>query len=90
MASCQGKTKSAAACNSLVIRCTQCTNVGCDQALAGDCSNQGFRSGICMKCGAIKMDETQLVMTPQLEQALKILRLPLHQISAIVRRNLRR
>jgi hypothetical protein len=82
MASCPGKRKSAATCDSVVHRCTKCTSVGCDQVQAGECSNQGFRFGTCLKCGTIKLGQDlrprqQLVMTPQLQQAIKILQLSL-------------
>jgi hypothetical protein len=78
MASCPGKRKSAATCNSVIYRCNKCTSVGCDQVQAGECSNQGFRLGTCVKCGTIKpAEDLRLVMTPQLRQAFKILRLPL-------------
>jgi hypothetical protein len=74
MASCQGKRRSTAICNSVVYRCEKCTNVGCDQVEAGGCSNQGFRSNNCLMCGRIRFGE-RLAMTPQLEEAMKILRL---------------
>jgi len=74
MASCIGKRKSAATCDSVVYRCLKCTNVGCDQGQAGGCSNQGFRFGTCVKCGTIKPgQDLPLVMTPQLQRAIKML-----------------
>jgi len=75
MANCQGKRKSTAICNGVVNRCDNCTNVGCDQIEARECSNQGFRSNSCLMCGVIRVGEERLAMTPQLEEALKILRL---------------
>jgi hypothetical protein len=77
MASCQGKRKSTATCNSVTYRCENCTNVGCDQVMAAECSNQGFRLSICLMCGTIRLEEEWLAMTPQLEHAIKILRLPI-------------
>lgn len=62
----------------VIYRCNKCTSVGCDQLQAGECSNQGFRLGTCVKCGTIKLaEDLRLVMTPQLRKAFKILRLPL-------------
>jgi hypothetical protein len=75
MASCQGKGRSTAICNSVVYRCENCTNVGCDQVEANECSNQGFRSNSCLMCGRMRLGEEPLAMTPQLEAAMKILRL---------------
>ena len=76
MADCSGKRKSAATCNSVVSSCNKCTGVGCDQVEADECSNQGFRSGTCVKCGAIKLgQDLPLVMTPQLQRAIKILQI---------------
>jgi hypothetical protein len=79
MAVCSGKRKSGATCNSTVYRCDKCVNVGCDQVHAGECSNQGFRLSMCLKCGAInlKQDMGRLVMMPQLQQAIRVLRLSL-------------
>jgi hypothetical protein len=78
MADCSGKRKSAAKCNSVVYSCNKCTSVGCDQVEADECSNQGFRSGTCVKCGTIKLgQDLPLVMTPQLQQAIKILQISL-------------
>jgi late competence protein required for DNA uptake (superfamily II DNA/RNA helicase) len=74
MAICQGKRRSTTICNSVVYRCENCTNVGCDQVDTGECSNQGFRSNNCLMCGRIRLRE-RLAMTPQLEEAMKILRL---------------
>ena len=75
MASCQGKRRSKSICNDAVFRCENCTNVGCDEVEAGECSNQGFRSNTCLMCGTLRLGEECLVMTPQLEEAMKILRL---------------
>ena len=90
MASCQGKRRSTAICNSVVYRCENCTNVGCDQVEAGECSNQGFRSRFCLMCGAITLGEERLAMTPQLEQAMTILRLGAEELNALMRRSLKR
>ena len=90
MTNCQGKRRSAAKCNSAVYRCENCTNVGCDQVEAGECSNQGFRSKSCLMCGTIRLGEERLAMTPQLEQAIKILRLGAEELNALMRRSLKR
>jgi hypothetical protein len=77
MASCTGRRKSAAAatCDKVVERCGNCTSVGCDQDRTGECSNQGFRLGSCVKCGTMKAgQDLPLVMTPQLEAAIRILK----------------
>jgi hypothetical protein len=75
---CPGKRKSAATCNSVVHYCDKCKSVGCDQIEAGECSNQGFRSGTCVKCGTRKLgQDLRLVMTPQLAQAIKMLQISL-------------
>jgi hypothetical protein len=90
MASCQGKRKSTAICNSVVYSCDNCTNVGCDQVEARECSNQGFRSNSCLMCGAIRVGAERLAMTPQLEQAMTVLRLGTHELNALIRRSLKR
>ena len=90
MASCQGKRRSTAICNSVVYRCENCTNVGCDQVEAGECSNQGFRSNSCLICGTIRLGEERLTMTPQLEEAMTMLRLGTHELNALIRRSLKR
>jgi hypothetical protein len=43
--------KTGSTCNSNLYRCQKCGNVGCDHHAPGTCSNQGFRSGKCEKCG---------------------------------------
>ena len=90
MASCPGKRRSTAMCNKVVYRCENCTNVGCDQVEAGECSNQGFRSNSCLMCGTIRVEEERLAMTPQLEEAMKILRLRAEGLNALIRRSLKR
>ena len=90
MASCQGKRRSTAICNGVVYRCENCTNVGCDQVEAGECSIQGFRSNACVMCGVIRLGEERLAMTPQLEQAMTILRLGTQELNALIRRSLKR
>ena len=90
MASCQGKRRSAAICNSVVYRCENCTNVGCDQLEAGECSSQGFRSNSCLMCGTIRLGEERLAMTPQLEEEITILRLGTLELNALIRRSLKR
>jgi hypothetical protein len=90
MASCQGKRISTTICNSVVYRCENCTNVGCDQVEAGECSNQGFRSNSCVICGALRLGEGRLAMTPQLEQAMTILRLGTQELNALIHRSLKK
>jgi hypothetical protein len=80
MASCSGKLKSAATCGSVVHRCKKCMSIGCDQVAPDECSEQGFRLGTCVKCGAIglaqeQLQKARLVVTPQLEKAMKILKI---------------
>jgi hypothetical protein len=70
MATCQGKRQVAISCGGEVCRCHNCINVGCDQVADSGCSNQGFRSGICIRCGAPRV-EGRLAMTPALESAMK-------------------
>jgi hypothetical protein len=89
MANCQGRKRSTAICNGVVYRCENCTNVGCDQVEAGECSNQGFRSECCLICGTIRLGEGRLAMTPQLEQAMAILRLRPDALNALIRRSLK-
>lgn len=72
MANCAGNRKSVP-CGSAVYNCRKCTNVGCDQPEFGECSNQGFRSGMCTQCGAIRMT-MGLVITPQLQEAMRHIR----------------
>jgi len=81
MANCQGKRKSEPVCNGTVWRCGSCINVGCDQEHDSECSNQGFRDGVCTRCGASKLAGSSLAITPQLEQAIKILRLTLPELA---------
>ena len=75
MAICVGKRKSAGSCHSPVYRCTTCTNVGCDQGNFDECSNQGFKLGTCLTCGAMKLERDTLVKTPQLQEAIRMLRI---------------
>jgi len=93
MASCRGKRKSTATCNSAVYRCKQCANIGCDQVQTDECTNQGFWCGTCVKCGTIELAQDllrqqRLVMTPQLDQAIKILQLSLPELAAVVQNEL--
>lgn len=75
MAGCTGRRTSAATCDKVVERCGKCTSVGCDQDRPGECSNQGFRDGVCVKCGTMKAgQDLPLAMTPQLEEAMRILK----------------
>jgi hypothetical protein len=53
MPSCPGRrTKNNSSCNKTLYRCKKCGNVGCDYSNFGECTNQGFQSGKCLKCGA--------------------------------------
>ena len=45
-------------CMSQLYRCKKCGNVGCDQIQDGKCSNQGFKFGKCLRCGASGQKET--------------------------------
>ena len=56
MATCPGK-KGTSSCSSTLHRCKACGNVGCEQSSDGKCTNQGFRSGKCMKCGKVGQKE---------------------------------
>ncbi len=59
MASCPGKrTNRNTGCLSALYRCKKCGHVGCDQTTSGVCSNQAFRLGKCLKCGATGQKET--------------------------------
>lgn len=37
-------------CSKTLYRCKKCGNWGCDQTHQGECTNQGFVSGRCLKC----------------------------------------
>lgn len=50
MAACPGE-KGTSRCDSTLYRCKACGNVGCGQSTEGKCTNQGFRTSKCMKCG---------------------------------------
>lgn len=56
MAGCPGKNKRNTTCNGLLYRCKKCGGVGCDRG-GDECTNQGFKSGKCKKCGAIAAKE---------------------------------
>ena len=54
---------------------------------------KGFRCGTCVECGTIELAQDllrqqRLVMTPQLEQAIKILQLSLPELAAVVQNEL--
>jgi hypothetical protein len=78
MANCTGRKKSIP-CDSIVHSCGKCTNVGCDQLEVGECSNQGFLSGVCLSCGTIRLEGEfgPLLVTPQLREAARRLKLSL-------------
>lgn len=42
-------------CISNVYRCKKCGNAGC--TTLPECSNQGFKSGKCVKCGTVGQSE---------------------------------
>jgi len=53
MSNCHGQRKNYnMTCNSSIYKCKKCGNVGCNQPSEGDCSQQGFRNGSCVKCGS--------------------------------------
>jgi len=65
-------------CGGTVNRCDKCASLGCDQVQPGECSNQAFWFGTCMKCGTMSLgNDLRLVLTPQLEHAIKVLHLSL-------------
>ena len=55
MSSCPGK-RGKVTCTGILYRFKKCSNVGCDRG-NDECTNQGFRSGKCKKCGAIGQKE---------------------------------
>jgi hypothetical protein len=57
MTSCSGKRKKGGSCNKILYRCKKCNNVGCDHVGTGECSNQAFNHGKCVKCGASGQSE---------------------------------
>lgn len=54
---CPGKKKNGSKCMNQLYRCKKCGNVGCDRPSDGECSNQGFKVGKCLKCGATGQKE---------------------------------
>jgi hypothetical protein len=52
MAYCVGKRATGGTCQSNLKRCKKCGNVGCDKMKEGECTNQTFWQGKCLKCGA--------------------------------------
>jgi hypothetical protein len=55
MALCVGKRtvfSRITSCQSHLKRCPKCSNVGCDRSTEGECTNQTFWQGKCLKCGA--------------------------------------
>jgi hypothetical protein len=90
MAGCPAMRTSAAKGNSAVYRCENRTNVGCDQVETDECSNQAFGSSACLMCGRLRLREERLRMTPQLEEAMKILRLGTQELNALIRRSVNR
>lgn len=58
MAFCTGnKPERSGNCGGLLHRCKACGNVGCVQATSSACSNKGFTSNKCVKCGALGQKE---------------------------------
>jgi len=55
MASCYGRrrlTVGDTLCAGPLYRCTKCGHVGCEKPKVGDCTNQTFAVGRCLRCGA--------------------------------------
>lgn len=51
MATCHGKWSGPhGQCNSTLLRCKKCGNIGCNQR---ECSNRAFDGPKCLKCGAV-------------------------------------
>jgi len=38
-------------CNYLLKQCKVCGIVGCDRQREGECTNQAFKGGLCLRCG---------------------------------------
>ncbi len=58
MAFCTGnKPERSGNCGGLLHRCKACGNVGCVQATSSACSNKGFTSNKCLKCGSLGQKE---------------------------------
>ncbi len=57
MVSCTGKRNVShkPQCANQVYKCEICPNVGCNQNDPGTCTNQGFVTGRCQKCGGRKI-----------------------------------
>ncbi|WP_373481438.1 hypothetical protein [Acetobacterium sp.] len=51
IATCTGK-KDEHPCKNPVFRCLECGNYGCDQEILDKCTEQGFKNGKCLHCGA--------------------------------------
>ena len=54
MGLCRGKvvTENNKQCNYLLKQCKVCGIVGCDRQFEGQCTNQAFKVGLCLRCGA--------------------------------------
>lgn len=57
MANCPGKKRTGGICYGFVYRCKKCGSVGCEHYQDGECSNQGFKSGYCLRCGTLGQKE---------------------------------
>jgi hypothetical protein len=51
IATCTGN-KDEHPCKNPIFRCSECGNYGCDQEVLDKCTEQGFKNGKCLHCGA--------------------------------------
>ena len=40
-------------CNYILKQCLVCGIVGCDHGREGECTNQAFKVGLCLRCGTV-------------------------------------
>jgi hypothetical protein len=40
-------------CNYLLFKSSECGIVGCQQGQEGKCTNQAFKTGLCLRCSSI-------------------------------------
>jgi ribosomal protein L40E len=57
MAVCPGKRMNGTRCTFPLHRCKKCGHVGCSSGNPIVCSNQAFKNGVCIKCGAVNQKE---------------------------------
>jgi hypothetical protein len=60
MPSCYGRRLTMATkprCDATIYRCKKCGQVGCDKPREGDCSNQLFANGRCLRCNSFSTRE---------------------------------